>query len=175
METPLRKLIAAVRGEKVFGSPLDGIIRQISDELTAHHFLEACSHCDLDDPDWPAQLARELNRRSVIAQQEKEAEADDEPWNEVTEAEDAGEYLVYLKLNFRTEEASFYQFELFPRMNKAYIKDYEKLKVGNSHYLRVVLASKRDLELFVRSLKNNHHLKSVEQIDEEDFKMVETA
>lgn len=173
METPLKKLIAAVRGERVFGSPLDGIIRHVSDEITAHTFLDACGKCDLTDPAWAAQLARELNRRSV--QSEEEKAADDATWAKPAEGESPDEYEVFLKLNFRTEEASFYQFDLFPRLNKSYIKDYEKLKVGTSHYLRLLLESKSDLELFIRSLRNNHHLKSVEQIDAEDFNQVDAG
>lgn len=171
METPLRKLIAAVRGEKVFGTPLDGIIRHVSDEITAHTFLDACNKCDLDDPEWAAQLARELNRRSVQAEEELMDVHD----SSLDGDADADEHEVFLKLNFRTEEASYYQFELFPRMNKSYIKDFEKLKVKDSHYLRVLLESKFDLELFVRSLKNNHHLKSVEQINAEEFNLVEAT
>lgn len=173
METPLRKLIAAVRGEKVFGSPLDGIIRHVSDEITAHTFLDACSKCDLDDPEWAAQLARELNRRSI--QSAEEQAMDSASWETAAQADEVQEYEVFLMLNYRTEEASFYQFDLFPRMNKSYIKDYEKLKVGNAHYLRLLLETKSDLELFVRSLRNNHHLKSVEQIDAEDFNRVEAG
>ena len=175
MKTPLEKLIAAVRGERVFGTPLDGIIRHVSDEITAHTFFDACKKCDLADPEWAAQLARELNRRSIQTQEEQLMDMQGESSTTVDEGVESEEFEVFLKLNFRTEEASFYQFELFPRMNKSYIKDYEKLKVANSHYLKLLLESKDDLELFVRSLRNNHHLKSVEQIDAEDFNLVEVA
>ncbi|MGJ8672176.1 hypothetical protein [Rubritalea sp.] len=172
MKTPLEKLIAAVRGEEVFGTPLDGIIRHVSDEITGHTFLDACSKCDLDDPEWPAQLARELNRRSSQVEQEQESGLGGESWEEPVAGQVQQEYEVFLKLNYRTAEASLYQFELFPRLNKSYIKDFEKLKVRDAHYLKLVLESKNDLELFVRSLRSNQYLKSVEKISAEEFQRV---
>ena len=174
MKTPLEQLIEAVKGERVFGAPLDDIIRHVSDEVTAHTFLDACGICDLNDPEWPAVLARELNRRSAHNPQDELIDVED-PSDEALSGGKREDYDVFLKLNFRSEDASFYQFDLFPNMNKSYIKDYEKLKVGISHYLRLKLQSKRDLELFVRSLRNNHHLKSVEKIDAEEFNLVEAS
>ncbi len=46
MKTPLEQLIEAVKGERVFGAPLDDIIRHVSDEVTAHTFLDACGICN---------------------------------------------------------------------------------------------------------------------------------
>ncbi len=75
----------------------------------------------------------------------------------------------YLKLEFRNEDAAYYQFPLFPAMDEPFLPGGARKREDQYQHLRVDLAHPDDLQLFIEGLRSNPHLIAVEESSETVF------
>jgi len=168
-------LIRMLSGEQVFGRDTDSKILQAANEVSARAMFEMFARIDTSRDGWAREFADGLMEiatgdPSVLIGfddgrwQGLEADADDLP-----EIDSATTSDVYLRLEFTDEDASYYQFHLFPRLDEPFIQGAARKREGACQHLMVTLAHPDDLQVFIQHLRSNPHLKEVHDSTEEAF------
>lgn len=169
----LTPLIRSILGEKVWGLDIDSKIRQAANEMSARVMLEMYSHTVLSGKGAVEDFANgavELctgDPGCLIGFDDKRWQ--DLPVGEEPEAPEISETpcMFHLRLNFTDREAAFYQFEIFPHSEFCMARKLSR--TGACQVIRVELPDTDHLQLFVRELRHNPHLTSVDEITEVEF------
>lgn len=168
-------LLRVISGEPVFGLDVDTRIRQAANCMSARLMIEWFLRCDDTVEGWAERFAGSLTELasgdpgSLIG-------FDDGRW-QGKEVEDESELssipeaicTFYLKLEFRNEDAAYYQFPLFPAMDEPFLAGGARKRELQFQHLRVDLAHPDDLQLFIEGLRSNPHLIAVEESSETAF------
>lgn len=168
-------LLRVISGEPVFGLDVDSRIRQASNCMSARLMIEAFQRCDDTVDDWAEGFADSLTELNM-GDPGSLIGFDDGRWKG-KEVEDESELppipeaacTFYLKLEFRNEEAAYYQFPLFPAMDEPFLAGGARKREDQYQHLRVDLAHPDDLQLFIEGLRSNPHLIAVEESSETVF------
>lgn len=171
-QTSLLRIIA---GEAVFGLDVDSKIRKASDCMSARLMIELFNRCDDTRPGWQMEFAESLSK-CLTGNPSALLGFDDGRWRDNEVNDERGltpipeaNVTYCLKLNFRNEDAAYYQFWLFPTMDEPLVAGGERKREGQFQHVRVDLAHPDDLQLFIEGLRSNPHLISVEESTEEVF------
>ena len=175
MPDPLN-LLRIIAGESVFGMDVDSRIRQASNCLSARILIELFNRCDDSKPGWQNAFAVSL---SDLTSGDPDALVgfDDGRWHGLEADDESGPGAIpeatsshYLKLTFRNEEASYYQFSLFPGMDEDFLCGGARKREGQFQHVRIDLTDSRYLQLFIEGLRSNPHLLAVEESSEDVFR-----
>ena len=168
-------LLRIISGESVFGMDTDSRIRQASNCMSARLMIELFSRYDDSNPGWEVEFAEALSEFS-LGDPSALVGFDDGRWQgkEVADGDEVSPVPEansshYLKLTFRNEDAAYYQFSLFPRMDEPFLAGGGRKREGAFQHVRVDLAHPDDLQLFVEGLRSNPHLIAVEESTEDTF------
>lgn len=169
----LTPLIRSILGEKIWGLDIDSKIRQAANEMSARAMLEMYSHTVLSGKGTVEDFAHgavELctgDPGTLIGFDDKRWQ--DLPVGEEQQAPGESETSCsfHLRLHFTDREAAFYQFEIFPQSK--FLMARKLPCTGACQVIRVELPDADALQLFLRNLRHNPHLTSVEEITEEEF------
>jgi len=169
------ELFRLLSGEQVFGRDTDSKILQAANELSARAMFEMFTRCDTSRDGWAGELADGLME---IATGDPSALIgfDDGRWQglepdgeDLPEIDSATASDIYLRLEFTNEDASYYQFHLFPPLDEPFIQGAARKREGECQHLRVTLAHPDDLQVFIQHLRANPHLKEVHDSTAEVF------
>ena len=169
------ELIRLLSGEQVFGRDTDSKILQAANEVSARAMFEMFTRCDTSRDRWAQEFADGLMEiatgdPSVLIGfddgrwQGLEADGDDLPEVDSASASD-----FYLRLEFTDEDASYYQFHLFPPLDEPFIQGAARKREGAFQHLMVTLAHPDELQVFIQHLRSNPHLKEVHDSTAEAF------
>ena len=169
------ELIRLLSGEQVFGRDTDSKILQAANEVSARAMFEMFTRCDTSRTGWADEFADGLMEiatgdPSVLIGFDdgrwQGLESDEEA---LPEAESATASDFYLRLEFTDEDASYYQFHLFPPLDEPFIQGAARKREGTCQHLMVTLARPDDLQVFIQHLRSNPHLKEVHDSTAEVF------
>ena len=79
-----------------------------------------------------------------------------------------GDDLFHIRIQFRDEQAAYYQYHVFPP-DLDYITGWSRKREGASQLLILHLHSRKHLEDFIAVCRRNPHFVSIEEISEEEF------
>ncbi len=169
------ELIRLLSGEQVFGRDTDSKILQASNEVSARAMFEMFTRCNTSCEGWAEDFADGLMEiatgdPSILIGfddgrwQGLESDGEALPENESVTASD-----FYLQLEFTDEDASYYQFHLFPPLNEPFIQGAARKREGACQHLVVTLSHPNDLQVFIQRLRSNPHLKGVHDSTAEVF------
>lgn len=157
---------------EVYSLEIDSRIREAADRLSARAFFELLSRLDDREASFGEtllEMCRDLQESGtyVIGFAENVTESDgDEPVPEEPVA--AAEY--YLRMVFRNEDAAYYQYPLFPNMDRNYIIGGARKRAGDLQYVRLELTDGRFLQTFIEECRRNPHFVRVEECTAEEFR-----
>jgi len=169
-------LIRVLCGERVFGLDTDSKILQAANEVSARAMFEMFVRCDTSHVNWASKYADDLMEittgdPSILIGFDDGRSQGLESNGEQTLVEDSATGCeVYLRLEFTNEDASYYQFSLFPALNEPFIQGASRKREGRFQHIRVELAHSDDLQVFIQHLRSNPHLKAVHDSDAAAFK-----
>ncbi len=169
------ELFRLLSGEQVFGRDTDSKILQAANEVSARAMFEMFRRCDASRNGWAAEFGDELMEiatgdPSVLIgfddgrRQGLDSDGEDLPEDDSSMASD-----FYLRLEFTDEDASYYQFHLFPPLDEPFIQGASRKREGACQHLMVTLARPNDLQVFIQHLRSNPHLKEVHDSTAEVF------
>lgn len=167
-------LLRAISGETVFGLDVDSKIRQASNETSAMAFVHLFNRCDDSVPGWEKDFADSLMELSTgdpscligfdDGRWQGLEEGDGEDWTEPV-----AESVHYLRLAFTNADAAYYQFHLFPDIDAPFLAGSARKREAEFQHLRIDLTDPAHLQEYIRRLRSNPHLVSVEESTEEIF------
>jgi hypothetical protein len=159
---------------QVYGLDVDSRICEAANRLTARALFEILERLDEESADFTDQLSAvstEFGGKEVssliafdtgdIPSADSEAEAARQP-EKPTE--------LYLRLVFRDEDAAYYQFPLFPRLDADYVLGAARKRTGAVQHLRLELSRPEALQSFIESCRTNPHFLRVEESTAEEFR-----
>ena len=157
--------------KQVYSLDVDARIRDAADRLSARAFFELLSRLDDREASFGetlGELCRDVFKEEsyVIGFDDgtvKSVESDVAPEDPVAGAQ------YYLRLVFRNEDAAYYQYALFPNMDRDYIVGGARKRSGDSQYLRLDLTEGRFLQTFIEECRQNPHFVRVEECTEKEF------
>jgi hypothetical protein len=79
------------------------------------------------------------------------------------------EQSVFLRVQFRNEDAAYYQFHVFPSPDSTSNICMARLRNGDSQYMQVFFFDAEDFAEFERNLHGNPHVIAVTVISEQEF------
>jgi hypothetical protein len=169
------ELLRLFSGEQVFGRDTDSKILQASNEVSARMMFEMFMRCDTGREGWAQEFADGLMEMttgglSVLIGfddgrgQGLESNGEDLPAYDSVTASD-----FYLRLEFADEDASYYQFHLFPPLDEPFVQGAARKREGASQHLMITLAHPNDLQVFIQRLRSHPHLKEVHDSTAEVF------
>ena len=161
--------------KRVYLLDVDARIREVADRLTARAFFELLSRLDDRDERFGetlADLCRDVFKEEtyVIGFDERVVEFDDSEVDEAAGGEKIAEAVYYLRLLFVNADAAYYQFPLFPDLDRDYIVCAGRKKSGLSQYMRLELTEARFLQTFIEECRQNPHFVRVEECSAEEFR-----
>ena len=168
------ELIRVLCGQQVFGRDIDSKILQAANGMSARLMFELFTRCDLNREDWASDFANELMEIGT-GDPLVLVGLDDGRWQGI---ESTGEEVpddtttaceFFLRLEFTNEDASYYQFHLFPSFNEPFIQSVSRKREGPCQHLSLTLAHPDDLQVFIQHLRTNPHLKAVHDSNEAAF------
>lgn len=169
-------LLRAISGETVFGLDVDSKIRQASNEISAMVFVHLFNRCDDSVPGWEKDFANSLMELSTgdpscligfdDGRWQGLEQHDGEDWTEPAADAESGHYL---KLVFRNADAAYYQFHLFPDIDAPFLTGSARKREDEFQHLRIDLTDPAHLQEYIRRLRSNPHLVSVEESSEKIF------
>lgn len=174
--TPLTRVLC---GEPVFDRDTDSRILQAANEMSARLLFELFLRADTDTAEGARAFAEKLGGYCIGDPTALLGFADGRDFGrEVTaeeaaalaEEESAATHECYLRLEFTTPEASFYQFHLFPPMTEPFIRGASRKREAQFQHLRIDLSRPGDIQPFIQSLRRNPHLVKVHDSSEEEFR-----
>ena len=160
-----------VLGKKqVYSLDVDSRIREAADRLTARAFFEFLSRLDDREPRFGEEL--EDLCRSVLKDDTYLIGFDDGTRtgdeSEVAPEEKIAEAVYYLRLVFVDADAAYYQFPLFPDLDRDYIVCAGRKRSGEAQYIRLELTEARFLKMFIEECRRNPHFVRVEECSAEE-------
>ena len=167
-------LLRVISGETVFGLDVDSKIRQGSNETSAMALVQLFNRCDDSVPGWEKDFADSLMEHST-GDPSCLIGFDDGRWQGLEEGDDGdwtepvAESVHYLKLGFTNADAAYYQFHLFPAIEAPFLAGCSRMREGEFQHLRIELTAPTHLQEYIRRLRSNPHLVSVEESTEEIF------
>jgi hypothetical protein len=176
MPTPdATDLIRILLGESVFDRDIGSKILQAANEVSCRAMFELFRRCDTSSPGWAAEFAEGLMEiatgcPSVLIG------FDDGRWQGLESGGDeavvdtpdtSAEY--FLRLQFSSAAACFYQVHLFPTFNELFIEEVSRKRADDSQFLRIKLAHPDDLQVFIQNLRGNPHFVKVYNSTPEEF------
>jgi hypothetical protein len=170
------ELIRILCGEQVFGRDIDSKILQAANEMSARAMFEMFARCDTGRDGWAGGFADELMEITtgdpsvLIGFDDGMSQGLESSGEDILVEDSATACEFYLRLEFTNEDASYYQFPLFPPLNEPFIQGASRKREGAFQHLRVTLAHPDDLQVFIQHLRSNPHLKAVHDSDAEAFK-----
>lgn len=166
-------LLRVISGESVFGLDVDSKIRQASNETSAMALVHLFNRCDSSVPGWEADFADSLLELST-GDPSCLIGFDDGRWQGMEEdgTEPVAESVHYLKLGFTNADAAYYQFHLFPAIDASFLAGSARKREDEFQHLRIDLTAPTHLQEYIRRLRSNPHLVSVEESTEEIFDAV---
>lgn len=176
MPTPdASELIRLLCGEAIFGRDIDSKILQASNEVSARLMFEVFMRCDTGRVGWAQEFADALMEMTTGGLsgligfddgrgQGVGSDGEDLPADDSATASD-----FYLRLEFTDEDASYYQFHLFPPLDEPFVQGAARKREGASQHLMVTLSHPNDLQVFIQNLRSNPHLKAVHDSTAEVF------
>lgn len=160
-------LIRLLSGEQVFGRDTDSKILHAANEVSARAMFEIFKHYDTSRDGWAEEFGDGLMEivtgdPSILIGFDDGRWQGLESWGEEQQRDDtATAFDFFLRLEFTTEDASYYQFHLFPPLNEPFIMGAARKREGACQHLMVTLARPDDLQVFIQHLCSNPHLKEV--------------
>ncbi len=169
------ELIRLLSGEQVFGRDIDSKVFQAGNEVSARAMFEMFRRCDTSRDGWAEEFADGLMEivtgdPSVLIGFDDgrwhglESEGEDQPVDDSAAACD-----FYLRLEFTDEDASYYQFHMFPSLDEPFIHGAARKREGRCQHLMVTLTHPDYLQVFIQHLRSNPHLKEVHDSTAEVF------
>lgn len=163
-----------IRRKQVYSLDVDARIREAANRLTARAFFELLSRLDDREPKFGevlADLCRNVFKEETYAIRFDERIVEDvESEASVVEPEESVCGAVhFMRLVFRNEDAAYYQFPLFPNMDRDYIVGGGRKRAGDSQYVRLELTDGRFLQTFIEECRDNPHFLRVEACTEKEF------
>lgn len=157
----------------VFGLDIDSRIRKASNHLSARAFFELFAILDDQSPDFANVLKemlatlpmRETGLLIGFASPNIPTVSEDEDTSQPVQPTD-----YFLKLIFSSEEAAYYQFDLFPNLNAACVLGAARKRSGATQHIRVTLDRSESLQSFIESCRKKPHFVRVEESSEDEFK-----
>jgi hypothetical protein len=157
--------------KQVYSLDVDARLRDAADRLSARAFFELLSRLD----DRKASFGETLGDlcRDVFKEEtyvigfgeriENTAESDVVPEDPVCGA------VHYLRMVFVNADAAYYQYPLFPNMDRDYIVGGARKRAGDCQYVRLELTEGRFLQTFIEECRQNPHFVRVEECSEKEF------
>ncbi|MDB6076837.1 MAG: hypothetical protein JWO82_584 [Akkermansiaceae bacterium] len=180
MPNPDPSLLARVlSGERVFDLDTDTRILQASNEMSARLLFELFQRADLSSSEGAAKFAEGLQKYSggdPVALigfndgrwQGREAGADAESSPPGEPASSSPDY--YLRLEFVSSEACFYQSPLFPSFKEPFVGEYSRRSQAQFQYVRLAVSRPEDLQRFIANLRENPFLLHIHESSEQEFR-----
>lgn len=162
-----------VIGKKpVYSLDVDARIREAADRLSARAFFELLSRLDDREPEFGnilSDLCKDVlkDETYVIGFDERIVECEE---NEVLPAEKVAEAVYHLRLVFVNADAAYYQFPLFPNLERDYIVCGGRKRAGEAQYIRLELTEARFLKTFIDECRTNPHFVRIEECSAEEFR-----
>ncbi|HEY5891991.1 MAG TPA: hypothetical protein VIT91_02060 [Chthoniobacterales bacterium] len=75
----------------------------------------------------------------------------------------------FLKLIFASEEAAYYQFDLFPDLSARFVLGSARKRSGAIQFIRIALDRPESLQSFIEICRANPHLVRIEESTEDEF------
>lgn len=169
-------LIRVLCGERVFGLDTDSKIIQAANEVSARAMFEMFVLYDTRREDWASVFAQDLMEITtgdpsiLIGFDDGRSQRLESSGEDILVEDRATACEFYLRLEFTNEDASYYQFPLFPALNEPFIRCASRKREGRFQHIRVELAHSDDLQVFIQHLRSNPHLKAVHDSDAGAFK-----
>lgn len=170
----IEELLRSIAGENVFGLDVDSRIRSAANSLSARLMIETFARCNKESKDWIIDFLTSLEEYSV-GDPSLLVGFDDGRWQGLTEGDETIDYTecegkdYFLKLEFHSEDACFYQFCMFPALDEPFILGASRKREGKYQFLSVELAHEEDLQVFIQHLRGNPFLVAVLESHEEEF------
>lgn len=159
----------------MFGRDTDSKILQAANEISARAMFELFRRCDTGSSGWADDFANGL-MEIATGDPSVLIGLDDGRWQglesngeDLPEADPATAADFYLRLEFTNEDASYYQFHLFPPLDEPFIQGAARKREGACQHLMITLAHPDDLQVFIQHLRSNPHLKEVHDSTAEVF------
>ena len=167
-------LIRLLSGESVFDRDTDSKILQAANEVSGRAMFELFKRYDVASPNWVRGFAEGLmeistgDPSSLVGfddgrWQGLESDGDDIP--EVPE--NPAEY--FLRLEFMSPEACFYQFHLFPSFDEPFIHEVSRKRADESQFVQISVAHRDDIQVFIQNLRGNPHLVKIHDSTADEF------
>lgn len=157
--------------KRVYSLDLDSRIREVADRLTARAFFEFLSRLDDREANFGEELAEFC--RNVLKDESYLLGFDDGTRvfeeSEVVPEEPVCGATLFLRLVFVNADAAYYQYPLFPNMDRVYIVGGARKRAGDSQYVRLELTEGRFLQKFIEECRGNPHFVRIEECTEKEF------
>jgi hypothetical protein len=169
------ELLRLLIGEQVFGRDTDSKILQAANEVSARAMFELFRRCDTSRSGWAEAFGDGLMEITtgdpsvLIGFDDGRSQGLESDGANLPEDDSATASDFYLRLEFTDEDASYYQFHLFPPLDEPFIQGAARKREGACQHLMVTLAHPNDLQVFIQHLRSNPHLKEVHDSTAEVF------
>jgi hypothetical protein len=168
-------LIRIFSGNTVFGRDTDSRILQAANGMSGRLMFELFLRRDTSRDGWAREFADELFELStgdpsiLVGFDDGRWQGRESADGELPDGESVTACDHYLRLEFTDEDASYYQFHLFPNLDESFLLGASRKREGAFQHLRVTLAHPDDFQVFIQRLRSNPHLKVVHDSSAEEF------